>query len=117
MGSSAIPLFAGMFGSSLCLHLLNISAYCSFRPETLACRTDQDSETCLTITQIQTVHKIHSDYYDTNQTYIFGGFYPGSENGLFDTVVGPEPNPTGLQYFQDWVTKLSIVLCDLSDTD
>ncbi|KAK7691098.1 hypothetical protein QCA50_006201 [Cerrena zonata] len=77
---------------------------CSFRPETLACRQNQDPETCLTISQIKTVHKIYSDYYETNQTYIFGGFYPGSEKG-FSMVFGPDTITLGTQYFQDWITN------------
>ena len=84
-----------------------------FRPETLACRLNQDPETCLTISQIGTVHKLHSDYYETNQTFIFNGFLPGSENGLFDTVVGPSPNVLALQYYRDWVLKLSVLPCFL----
>ena len=81
---------------------------CRFRPEPLACKRNQDPETCLTITQIETLHKIHADYYETNQTYIFGGFYPGSESGLFDMgLLGPQLNPLGVQFYQYWVTKLS----------
>ena len=54
------------------------------------------------------MHKIHADYYETNQTYIFGGFYPGSESGLFDMgLLGPQLNPLGVQFYQYWVTKLS----------
>ena len=80
-----------------------------FRPETLACQLGQDPEDCLTISQIEIVHKIHSDYYETNQTYVFGGFFPGSENELFDTVVGPETNILALQYYQNFIVKLGIL--------
>ncbi|KAK7691095.1 hypothetical protein QCA50_006198 [Cerrena zonata] len=82
---------------------------CSFRPETLACHQNQDPETCLTISQIETLHKLYSDYYETNQTYIFGGFYPGSENDL-STIFGSESSLLGPHYFQNFIVKLSILL-------
>ena len=86
-----------------------------FRPETLACNLKQDPNTCLTLPQIVTVHKIHADYYETNQTYIFGGFYPGSESGLSDTVVGPQPNTLALQYYQNFIAKLFTLLVLIRD--
>ncbi|KAI0078830.1 feruloyl esterase-like protein [Panus rudis PR-1116 ss-1] len=76
---------------------------CAFHPETLACRLDQDTSTCLTIEQIQTVHKIYADYYDVNQTYVFSGFYPGAEPGLPQYIFGSEPIHSGEDYYRYFV--------------
>ncbi|KAH8093164.1 feruloyl esterase-like protein [Cristinia sonorae] len=58
---------------------------CSFRPETLTCLPQQNTSTCLTLDQVDTLHKLYTDYYETNQTYVFGGFYPGGETGMLSS--------------------------------
>lgn len=68
----------------------------------------QDPESCLTISQIEVLHKTFSDYYDANQTYISGGFYPGSEINLPQSVLGAQPE-FGSDFFRFFVLKLSIV--------
>ena len=79
----------------------------SIRFEPLACRQNQDPNTCLSIDQIDTLHKIYSDVYDTNQTFIYGGFYPGSELGLTQYIFGTDPGEEqGVSdFFRYFITK------------
>ena len=79
----------------------------SIRFEPLACRQGQDPNTCLSIDQIDTLHKIYSDVYDTNQTFIYGGFYPGSELGLTQYIFGTDPGEEqGVSdFFRYFITK------------
>ncbi|EPQ55147.1 feruloyl esterase-like protein [Gloeophyllum trabeum ATCC 11539] len=71
--------------------IINDPRVCNFRPETLACRPGQNTATCLNLDQIQALHRVYSDYYETNQTYIFGPYYPGGETGYIGGMVGTAP--------------------------
>ena len=77
----------------------------SFRPETLACRPGQDTATCLTIPQIDALHKIYADYWETNQTWIFGPYYPGGETAYPYGLVAAEPNAIPVSWFRYFITK------------
>ena len=77
----------------------------SFRPETLTCRPNQNSSTCLTGDQIFALHHIYADYYEANQTYIFGSLYPGGEDAFFSGLVGSDPFTLAVNYFQFFVLK------------
>lgn len=77
----------------------------SFRPETLTCRPGQNTSTCLTGPQIHALRQIYSDYYETNQTYVFGSYYPGGEAGYFDGLVGDQPFALSENYFGFFVLK------------
>ena len=77
----------------------------SFRPETLTCRPNQNRSTCLTSPQISALHHIYSDYFEANQTYIFGGLYPGGEDAYFDGLAGDIQFPISLDYFRFFVLK------------
>ncbi|KIP02136.1 hypothetical protein PHLGIDRAFT_309557 [Phlebiopsis gigantea 11061_1 CR5-6] len=76
---------------------------CSFRPETLTCRPNQNTSTCLTSPQIFALHHIYSDYFEANQTYVFGSYYPGGETGFFGGLTGSNPFPIPAQYFAFFV--------------
>ncbi|EPQ56994.1 feruloyl esterase-like protein [Gloeophyllum trabeum ATCC 11539] len=76
---------------------------CNFRPETLACRAGQNTSTCLNLSQIQALHQIYSDYYETNQTYIFGPYYPGGEIGYTFGLLGFPVLPIAQDYFQYFI--------------
>ena len=77
----------------------------SFRPETLTCRPGQNTSTCLTGAQIFALHRIYSTYYEANQTYIFGPYFPGGETGFFDGLVGNTPFELAVSFFQFFVLK------------
>ena len=80
-----------------------LRAIASFRPETLICRPDQNTSECLTVPQIGAFHRIYSDYYETNQTWIFGKYYPGGEIAYPDGLVGATPK--GADWFRYFVLK------------
>ncbi|KAH9855312.1 feruloyl esterase-like protein [Lenzites betulinus] len=71
--------------------IINDPRACSFDPETLTCRPGQNTSTCLTGDQIGALHRIYADYYEANQTYVFGGYYPGGENVYPFGLVGASP--------------------------
>lgn len=77
----------------------------SFRPETLTCRPGQNASNCLTADQIDALHRIYADYYEANQTYVFGGYYPGGEKRYYSGLVGQTQFKIGRAYFQFMVTK------------
>ncbi|KAH8100926.1 feruloyl esterase-like protein [Cristinia sonorae] len=74
---------------------------CSFRPETLTCLPNQNTSTCLSLDQIDTLHKLYTDYYETNQTYIFGGYYPGGEVGMPTYLFSSQPMPLAIKIAVD----------------
>ncbi|KAI0642639.1 feruloyl esterase-like protein [Trametes meyenii] len=71
--------------------IINDPRVCNFRPEVLTCRPGQNTSTCLTADQISAVHRIYADYYEADQTYVFGGYYPGGENAYPTGLVGANP--------------------------
>ncbi|KDQ55810.1 hypothetical protein JAAARDRAFT_159213 [Jaapia argillacea MUCL 33604] len=83
--------------------ILNDPRMCYFRPETLACRPGQNTSTCLNLAQINAIHQIYSPYYETNQTYIFAGYYPGGELGYPYGLVGPTPFEISGDYYRYFV--------------
>jgi len=62
--------------------IINDPRKCSPDLTSIQCWEGQDPATCLTRPQITAVNQVYTDYYDDNGTYIFGGFYPGSERDL-----------------------------------
>ncbi|KIP02010.1 hypothetical protein PHLGIDRAFT_26753 [Phlebiopsis gigantea 11061_1 CR5-6] len=80
--------------------IINDPRMCSFRPETLTCRPGQNRSTCLTTPQIIALRRIYSDYFEANQTYIFGSYYPGGETGFFNGLVGNTTFQIAENYFQ-----------------
>ncbi|THH33194.1 hypothetical protein EUX98_g981 [Antrodiella citrinella] len=97
---------------------------CNFRPATLACRPTQNTFTCLNLEQIIAVKKIFSTYFDLNQTYIFGGYFPGGEMQFADGgLLAVTPFPVPLSYYQFMVLndtsftqdQLNFSIIELSD--
>ncbi|KAI0749371.1 feruloyl esterase-like protein [Daedaleopsis nitida] len=76
-----------------------------FRPETLTCRLGQNTSTCLTADQISALHRIYADYYEADQTYVFGGYYPGGETEYYHGLVGQTQFKIGRGYFQFMVVN------------
>ncbi|TFK53657.1 feruloyl esterase-like protein [Heliocybe sulcata] len=83
--------------------IINNPLVCNFRPETLACRPGQNSSTCLNLAQIQALHQIYSTYYETNQTYIFAGYYPGGEQGYPEGLLTPTIEQISQNYYQYFI--------------
>ena len=81
----------------------------SFRPETLTCRPGQNASTCLTHEQIFALHRIYAPYYEANQSYVFGGYYPGGETEFYKGLVGQTQFKIGKAYFQFMVTKWELI--------
>ncbi|KAH8099929.1 feruloyl esterase-like protein [Cristinia sonorae] len=96
---------------------------CNFRPATLACRPGQNATTCLNLDQIIAVKKIFSTYFETDQTYIFGGYFPGGEMVFPTGLVGASPFPIPVDYYKFMVLndtsftqdKLNFSIIQLSD--
>ncbi|OSD01459.1 feruloyl esterase-like protein [Trametes coccinea BRFM310] len=80
--------------------IINDPRACSFRPETLTCRPGQNTSTCLTADQISALHRIYADYYEADQTYIFGGYYPGGEDAFPEGLVGSPPFALPADWFR-----------------
>ncbi|CDO74946.1 hypothetical protein BN946_scf184945.g18 [Trametes cinnabarina] len=85
--------------------IINDPRICSFRPETLTCRPGQNTSTCLTKDQISALHRIYADYYEADQTYVFGGYYPGGETEYYHGLVGKKHFEIGTNYFGYMVTN------------
>ncbi|KAL4951396.1 feruloyl esterase B precursor [Aspergillus filifer] len=96
---------------------------CVFRPETLLCdptSSTNNATTCLTAAQIETVNKLHSDWYTANDTFVFPGYTLGTESGWSST--GPTADfVTYIQYmmqlgsswtWEDWNEEELIALSD-----
>ncbi|KAI0631071.1 tannase and feruloyl esterase-domain-containing protein [Trametes polyzona] len=86
--------------------IINDPRACSFRPETLTCRPGQNTSTCLTEGQISALHRIYADYYEADQTYVFGGYQPGGENAYPGGLVGSMPFPLVADWFRFFLLNL-----------
>ncbi|PCH42246.1 feruloyl esterase-like protein, partial [Wolfiporia cocos MD-104 SS10] len=84
-------------------HIISDPRYCIFRPETLTCRPGQNVSTCLTIPQIDALHHLYADYYETNQTWIFGGYVPGGEKAYPHGYIRDKPFAVAEEWFQYFV--------------
>ncbi len=72
---------------------------CKFDPKTIECKGD-DSASCLTAAQVETVRRIYSDVINPRtKREIFPGHEPGSELG-WNTMAGPQPFGVGLDLFK-----------------
>ncbi|KAI0775268.1 feruloyl esterase-like protein [Trametes elegans] len=79
--------------------IINDPRICNFRPETLTCRPGQNTSTCLTADQIGALRRIYADYYEADQSYVFGGYYPGGETKYYSGLVGQKQFDIGIGYF------------------
>ncbi|EIW55231.1 uncharacterized protein TRAVEDRAFT_51356 [Trametes versicolor FP-101664 SS1] len=78
--------------------IINSPRACSFRTEALTCTPGENTSTCLTEEQIGALRRIYADYYEADQTYIFGGDQPGGEKVFATGLVGDPP----FSLPQDW---------------
>ncbi len=71
--------------------IVNDPSQCHFEPATLLCKAD-DSLTCLTAPQVNTLHKLYGGGTDRKGNNLFPGYIPGSELPGWDSwVVGAGP--------------------------
>ncbi|KAK3713529.1 hypothetical protein LTR37_008487 [Vermiconidia calcicola] len=76
---------------------------CDFFAEALLCGPDVVNQTtagCLTAPQIGTLEKIHSDYVDVNQTFVFPRLELGSESQWSVLLGASTPSTLGYEYPQ-----------------
>ncbi|TBU33530.1 feruloyl esterase-like protein [Dichomitus squalens] len=85
--------------------IINDPRTCNFRPETLTCSPGQNASTCLTPDQISALHRIYAPYYEANQTFVFGGYFPGGETEYYHGLVGKKLSKPSKAYFQFMVTN------------
>ncbi|EEU35764.1 uncharacterized protein NECHADRAFT_44313 [Fusarium vanettenii 77-13-4] len=71
---------------------------CQYRPEALICGKGQ-TENCLTKAKIETVRKVFSPLYTTNETYVYPRAVPGA-NALFNFVVAETPFVYSTEWYQ-----------------
>ncbi|KAI0076169.1 feruloyl esterase-like protein [Panus rudis PR-1116 ss-1] len=83
--------------------IINDPLKCNFRPETLTCRPGQNTSTCLNLDQIDAIHHLYAPYFDTNQTFVFTGFYPGGETGLGFGLLGAVPFSIPADFYKFFV--------------
>jgi Tannase and feruloyl esterase. len=74
--------------------IISNSQGCVFNANTLACNATSSSEECLTSEQFTTPSKIYNDWVDTNQTFVYGHMWLGSEASWLMGNIGLGKNST-----------------------
>lgn len=87
-------------------NIISDPAGCNFNPMKLLCGAEADPTTCLTPPQLATLYKLHHDYVETNQTFVFPGL-PLSSEGQWNWIVGgtEAPHPLGSDYISYFVVN------------
>ncbi|KAI0349705.1 feruloyl esterase-like protein [Trametes cingulata] len=80
--------------------IINDPRLCDFQPELLRCRPKQDPSTCLNADQIQVLRRVYADYYETDQTYVFGGLNPGGEDEYYGSYLNGAPLPAATPWIR-----------------
>jgi len=81
--------------------ILNDPRKCHFDPAAMLCKTEE-SDFCLTATQVTALKKIYAGPTDANGTQIYPGLMPGAEDGPGGWglwITGPEPGKSLMQAF------------------
>lgn len=76
---------------------------CNFYAENLLCTPGKDPSACLQPAQMDTLHKIYSDYVDTNQTLVYPALTLGSSAFLLGGGENGAPLGVGLSWIQNAV--------------
>lgn len=74
--------------------ILNDPRRCHFDPTTLACKTGEDSDKCLTPAQVTTLKTLYQGPHDAEGHELFPGYLPGAEGGQDGWalwITGPAP--------------------------
>ena len=61
--------------------ILNDPRQCKFDPTAIQCKPGEESDTCLTTSQIATLNKIYAGLRDSHGQSLFPGYLPGAEGG------------------------------------
>ncbi|PYH42241.1 tannase and feruloyl esterase [Aspergillus saccharolyticus JOP 1030-1] len=69
-------------------NIISDPAGCNFNPNVLMCNATSAADECLTAEQLATLYKIHNDWVDVNQTYVYGHMWLGSESSWLDGNIG-----------------------------
>ncbi|PYI17219.1 tannase and feruloyl esterase [Aspergillus violaceofuscus CBS 115571] len=69
-------------------NIISDPAGCNFNPNVLMCNATSAADECLTAAQLSTLYKIHNDWVDVNQTYVYGHMWLGSESSWLTGNIG-----------------------------
>ncbi|RAK71355.1 tannase and feruloyl esterase [Aspergillus fijiensis CBS 313.89] len=69
-------------------NIISDPAGCNFNPNVLMCNATSAADECLTAEQLSTLYKIHNDWVDVNQTYVYGHMWLGSESSWLTGNIG-----------------------------
>ncbi|KAF2851908.1 feruloyl esteras-like protein B precursor [Plenodomus tracheiphilus IPT5] len=85
---------------------------CTFRPETLLCKTSSNTtnsttntSTCLTTPQISTLDNLYSNFIGENQTFFYPHLSLSSEPNWPIHLSSPAPNPLGTDYIKYFLAR------------
>ena len=81
--------------------ILNDPRQCHFDPATIQCKAE-DSDKCLTATQVRALNKLYQGTLDSNGRVIFPGYLPGAEDGEGGWglwITGPAPARSLMSFF------------------
>ncbi|CAG8257085.1 unnamed protein product [Penicillium salamii] len=67
---------------------------CNFDPSRLSCNATSAADECLTSQQLSTLYKLYNDWVDTNQTFVYGHMWLGSEASWLLGNIGLGKNTT-----------------------
>ncbi|EIN04092.1 feruloyl esterase-like protein, partial [Punctularia strigosozonata HHB-11173 SS5] len=104
--------------------ILNDPTQCNFDPSSITCSAEDTNATdCLTSTQVETFTQVFSDYIETNDTFIFNGYYLGGELDYPNALVGDHVSSLALAYERFFVfnntlwqdTQLDLAAIELGD--
>ncbi|HUB18637.1 MAG TPA: tannase/feruloyl esterase family alpha/beta hydrolase [Acidobacteriaceae bacterium] len=104
-------------------HVIGDPSQCRFDPQTLLCKPGDDSASCLTQPQIDSVQALYAGSKDSRGNRIFPGFTPGNESSWKLWIVGEDPGSAlgdrfVENYFRYMVTgnpKANVLAMNLDD--
>ncbi|OJJ32707.1 hypothetical protein ASPWEDRAFT_158805 [Aspergillus wentii DTO 134E9] len=72
---------------------------CVFNPQVLACNATSANDECVTAEQMGTLYKLHNDWVDVNQTFVYSHLFLGSESSWLSGNIGLGENHTISQQY------------------
>lgn len=82
--------------------ILNDPRQCHFDPTSIQCKAGQDTDKCLTASQVSALKKIYAGPHDARGHEVFPGFLPGAEEGdggWGTWITGPAPLKSLMAFF------------------
>ncbi len=91
--------------------VLNDPRECKFDPATIACKSGEDTDKCLSAQQVAALKKLYAGVTDSHGDSLFPGYLPGAEEGTGGWglwITGPAPAKSlmaffGIGYFSNFV--------------